>query len=214
MLSIISTNCFEVTNISAFHGEKLVLKNISFSLSSGESLIITGKNGAGKSTLLRILAGLRSPDAGQMTWNKADITENAIEHTQHIAWLSHQDSLKSALTAKENLLITSQIYKTDLQAALKTVNLDHMADIPVRMLSAGQKRRTALARILLKPAQLWLLDEPSVGLDQETIEQLGLIFKKFTKQGGMIITTTHIPLPLENSKTLHLPSLSSLVPSL
>ncbi|MDI2112879.1 heme ABC exporter ATP-binding protein CcmA [Commensalibacter nepenthis] len=213
-LPIISANIFKINHIRAFHGEKLILKNISFSLSSGESLIITGQNGAGKSTLLRILAGLKSVDAGIITWNDQDISKQFIEHTQNIAWLSHQDSLKPALTVKENLQLTSQIYNTNIQHALTIVNLNHMADIAVRMLSAGQKRRTALARILLKPAQLWLLDEPTVGLDQETIEQLGFIFKDFTKQGGMIITTTHIPLPLENSKTLHLTPSSSMVSSL
>lgn len=203
-----------MTNISAFRGEKLVLKKVNFSLSSGESLIIQGPNGAGKSTLLRLLVGLRSVDAGQITWNNQNIAEYSYEHSQNIAWLSHQDSLKPALTVKENLQLTSQIYKTDLHAALKTVNLIHMADIPTRMLSAGQKRRTALARILLKPAQLWLLDEPSVGLDQETIQQLGYIFKSFTQQGGMIITTTHVPLPLQNSKVLHLTPPTSMASAL
>lgn len=182
----------------------MIFKKISFSLSSGQSLIIKGPNGAGKSTLLRILAGLRSIDAGKITWNNENISNNFAEHTQRIAWLSHQDSLKPALTVKENLQLFSQLYKTDIHTALKMVNIDPMADIPVRMLSAGQKRRTALARILLKPAKLWLLDEPSVGLDAETIQQLGYLFKDFTSRGGMIITTTHIPLPLENSKMLYL----------
>lgn len=187
----------------------MILKKVNFSLSSGQSLIIKGPNGAGKSTLLRILAGLRSIDAGKITWNNDNITEHFAEHTQRIAWLSHQDSLKPALTVKENLQLVSQLYQTDIQTALKTIKIDHMADIPARMLSAGQKRRTALARILLKPAQLWLLDEPTVGLDQETIEQLGYIFKDFTNRGGIIITTTHVPLPFENSKILHLTPPSS-----
>lgn len=204
ILSINPPNLFEINKISAFRGERLILKKISFSLASGQSLIIKGPNGAGKSTLLRILAGLRSIDAGKITWNNENITEHFSEHTQRIAWLSHQDSLKPALTVSENLELISKIYKTDIHTALQTVHLDQMADIPARMLSAGQKRRAALARILLKPAQLWLLDEPSVGLDQETIQQLGVIFENFTKQGGMIITTTHIPLPLENSQTLYL----------
>lgn len=187
----------------------MIFKKVNFSLSSGQSLIIQGPNGAGKSTLLRVLAGLRSIDAGTITWNNDNITEHYTEHTQRIAWLSHQDSLKPALTVKENLQLISQLYQTDIESALKTIKIDHMADIPARMLSAGQKRRTALARILLKPAQLWLLDEPSVGLDQETIELLGHIFKDFTNQGGMIITTTHVSLPLENSKILYLtPSIS------
>lgn len=192
----------------------MIFKKISFSLSSGLSLIIKGPNGAGKSTLLRILAGLRSIDAGKITWNNENISNNFAEHTQRIAWLSHQDSLKPALTVKENLQLFSQLYKTDIHTALKMVNIDPMADIPVRMLSAGQKRRTALARILLKPAKLWLLDEPSVGLDAETIQQLGYLFKDFTSRGGMIITTTHIPLPLENSKMLYLTPSTAMAQSL
>ncbi|MDI2091100.1 heme ABC exporter ATP-binding protein CcmA [Commensalibacter oyaizuii] len=190
--------------LSAFRGEKLVLKNVNFTLNSGESLIIQGPNGAGKSTLLRILAGFKKIDSGEILWNHENIFDNLIQHTQNVAWLSHQDSLKPALTVRENLSLVSHIYKTDLRDALQTVNLSSIIDLPARMLSAGQKRRVAIARILLKPARLWLLDEPSVGLDQQTMEILAEIFNQFKSENGMIITTTHVPLPLPNSQYLQL----------
>lgn len=167
-------------------------------------MIIRGPNGSGKSTLLRILAGLKTIDSGKILWNDMNISRNHSDYVQNIAWLSHQDSLKPALSIKENLSLTCLLYKTNLQKALKAVNLTRIADIPIRMLSAGQKRRAAIARVLLKPAQLWLLDEPSVGLDQDTVQSLSTIFADFQSKGGMIITSTHIPLPLKNSKTIEL----------
>lgn len=193
-----------VNNLSAFRNEKLILQNIHFSLAKGESLIIQGPNGVGKSTLLRLLAGFKKPDIGSISWNQKNIFADYPAYVQNIAWLGHADALKPSLTIKENLLLYTQFYKTNLTTILKKLNLLQLMDMPVRLLSAGQKRRTALARILLKPAHLWFLDEPTVGLDQETITILADIFTSFQKQGGIILTSTHIALPLKNTQILQL----------
>lgn len=200
----IPTETFSARNVSAFRGEVLILKNINISIAAGESLLIQGPNGIGKSTLLRLLAGFRKIDSGEILWNNQNIADDYSAHMNRIAWLGHQDSLKSSMTLRENLLLPSSIYKSSIETALKSVQLDHLAEIPMRMLSAGQKRRVALARLLLKPASLWLLDEPSSGLDTKALIQLGEIFHQFQQKGGMIIATTHIPLPLKNPKILEI----------
>ncbi len=196
-----------VANLSAFRDDKLILKKINFSLLSKEALIIRGSNGIGKSTLLRILAGFKKPDIGNILWNSKKIFDNPEIHAnyiQNIAWLGHSNALKPSLTLKENLNLYAKLYQTNLYETLKKLNLSHLADIPIQQLSSGQKRRTALARILLKPAEIWLLDEPTVGLDQENIQNLIKIFSSFQENGGIILVSTHTELPLMNAKILHL----------
>lgn len=195
---------FTVTKLSSFRNERLIFRNINFSLSEGEAIIIQGPNGVGKSTLLRILAGFKKPDTGVIYWKKENVFQNYSEYLQNIAWLGHNDALKSSLTLKENLLLYAKLYKTDLTEALTKLNLLHYINTPVRLLSAGQKRRAALARILLKPAKLWFLDEPTVGLDHKTIIKLADIFMAFQKQGGIILASTHVPLPLAQPQILQL----------
>lgn len=166
-------------------------------------MLLTGPNGAGKSTLLRVLAGLRRPDAGRLLWNDEDITADRTEHATHIAYLGHQDALKPGLTLRENLRLAARGQPMD--EALELTGLTHLADVPVRLFSAGQQRRAAISRILLARAPLWLLDEPSLGLDVRSVEQLGTIIARHRAEGGMVLATTHVPLPLENPRHLALP---------
>ncbi|WP_236646544.1 heme ABC exporter ATP-binding protein CcmA [Aristophania vespae] len=162
----------ELFSISVIRGERLVLKNISASLNSGEALLLTGPNGTGKSTFLRVIAGLCPLSAGKMN------------RTADIAWLGHQDALKPALSVAENLRFYQKTGGSNLFKVLKDLNLISLIDRPIRLLSAGQKRRVALARICLSTAPLWLLDEPSVGLDQTSTKQLGTIMERHLAQGG------------------------------
>ncbi|MDF7674168.1 heme ABC exporter ATP-binding protein CcmA [Acetobacteraceae bacterium ESL0709] len=182
----------ELSSISVFRGERLVLKNISTHLEACQALLLTGPNGAGKSTLLRVIAGLCPVSSGTM------------ERPCDVAWLGHLDALKPALTVRENLQFSLKLGQGTLKDCLASLSLTALADRPVRLLSAGQKRRVALARITLSKAPLWLLDEPSVGLDQASLEQLGTIMNTHLAQGGGIIATSHVPLPLGHHHTLKL----------
>lgn len=210
-------------DLVVFRGDRLVLDTLSLSLSAGEALLLTGPNGAGKSTLLRVLAGLRQPDSGALLWQGQPTRQDRAAHAGRVAYLGHQEALKPGLSVRENLSLFaaagqlaaqlrtqeggSDSYHSPygLPEALAAMDLVHLADLPARLLSAGQKRRTALARVLLAQAPLWLLDEPSLGLDTAAIALLGTAMAAHRARGGLIIATTHVPLPLESPATLALP---------
>ncbi|WP_086643643.1 heme ABC exporter ATP-binding protein CcmA [Acetobacter sp. DsW_063] len=192
-----------VEEISVFRGERLVLDGVSLAMEAGGALLLTGPNGAGKSTLLRVLAGLRKPDSGQILWHGTDAFEDRSMHARHIAYLGHQEALKPGLTLTENLALFAR--GRPLIPALEAFDLLELRELPVRLLSAGQKRRAALARVVLADAALWLLDEPSLGLDARAVERLGDALETHRRAGGMVIATTHVPLPLPDADVLALP---------
>ncbi|NLG90326.1 MAG: heme ABC exporter ATP-binding protein CcmA [Acetobacter sp.] len=192
-------------DLCVFRGERLVLDGVSFQMEAGAAMLLTGPNGAGKSTLLRVLAGLRKPDSGQLLWHGESIFTDRAAHASKVAYLGHQDALKPGLTVIENLALFARAGQGDMHAALEAMDLLPLANLPARLLSAGQKRRTALARVLLANAPLWLLDEPSLGLDANAITLLGQALTAHRQQGGLVIATTHVPLPLENVQPLTLP---------
>ncbi|PCD79200.1 heme ABC exporter ATP-binding protein CcmA [Acetobacter orleanensis] len=198
-------------SLSVFRGDRLVLDDVSLSLERGGALLLTGPNGAGKSTLLRVLAGLRRPDGGALLWDGMPITQDRTAHAARVAYLGHQDALKPSLTVQENLALFARAGGGDTDAALKTalkaVDLLHLSTLPARLLSAGQKRRTALARVLLAQAPLWLLDEPSLGLDAAAVDLLGAAIATHRAQGGLVVATTHVPLPLGDVSHLNLPGM-------
>ncbi|GCE80907.1 heme ABC exporter ATP-binding protein CcmA [Komagataeibacter oboediens] len=195
-------------NISVFRGERLVLDRVGFTLDAGDALLLTGPNGAGKSTLLRVLAGLRKPEGGHVLWSGVDALADRNQHAGRVAYLGHQDALKLGLTLRENLTLAARASGGNPDLCMKSLNISGLADLPARMLSAGQKRRAALARVLLAQAPLWLLDEPSLGLDINTMDLLGGLFAAHRQAGGIVIATTHVPLPLPNARTLALPGLN------
>ncbi|MBO1361360.1 heme ABC exporter ATP-binding protein CcmA [Acetobacter sacchari] len=192
-----------VEEISVFRGERLVLDGVSLAMDAGGALLLTGPNGAGKSTLLRVLAGLRKPDSGRILWHGTDAFEDRSMHARHIAYLGHQEALKPGLTLTENLSLFAR--GRPLAPALEAFELLELRELPARLLSAGQKRRAALARVVLADAALWLLDEPSLGLDARAVERLGEALALHRRTGGMVIATTHVPLPLPNADALALP---------
>ncbi len=165
-------------------------------------MLLTGPNGAGKSTLLRTLAGLRNPDGGEILWNGEDVATDRTSHGARVAWQGHQTALKPGLSLRENLSLHAA--GKDPAPALAAFNLTELAELPARMLSAGQKQRGALARVLLGNAPLWLLDEPATGLDHASVALLGNVLAAHRAQGGIVIATTHVPLPLPNVITLDL----------
>lgn len=179
------------TAIAAFRGERLVLRDVSLAVPAGGALLLTGPNGSGKSTLLRILAGLRRPDAGSIEWPGP------------VAYLGHLDAIKPGLTAAENLAFAAA-RGGSLPDALAAMDLSALADTPARLLSAGQKRRLALARLMLALAPVWLLDEPTLGLDAASVARLGTVLAAHRAAGGVVVAATHLPLPLPDAETLAL----------
>jgi len=185
------TGPLAVQAVSAFRGERLVLDRVSFSLDAGGALLLLGPNGAGKSTLLRVIAGLCRMEAGRITYAGSD------ELAGRVGYIGHQDAIKPGLTAAENLAFASALSGRPVAPALASLDLTSLADLPARMLSAGQKRRLALARLVVSGAPLWLLDEPTLGLDTASVARFGAVLAEHRARGGLVIAATHLPLPLE-----------------
>ncbi len=196
-----AATAFRATGLVVLRGDRLVLDGIDLVLSPGGAVLLTGPNGAGKSTLLRALAGLCPLAAGRLDW-PADAPD-AVE-PDRIAYLGHQDALKPGLTLAENLRLAARLGGRGLAGALDAYELGPLADLPVRLLSAGQRRRAALARILLGRAPLWLLDEPSLGLDAAACGRLAGNLATHRAAGGMVVAATHVELPLPDASVLTL----------
>ena len=194
----------EARDLACLRGERVVFAGLSFTLEAGGALLLVGANGAGKSSLLRLLAGLLPAAEGALLWQGEPALADRAEHAKRLRYLSHQDALKPALTARENLLFFARLWGGDTEAALAALDLLPLADLPVRVLSSGQKRRLALARLALAPAPLWLLDEPTVGLDAASVERLGGLLARHRAAGGMVLAATHLPLPLPGARELRL----------
>ena len=198
----------EAQDLACLRGERVVFAGLSFRLAPGGALLLVGANGAGKSSLLRLLAGLIPPAEGALLWEGAPALADRAAHARRLRYLSHADALKPALTARENLLFFARLWGGDTDAALATLDLAPLAELPARVLSSGQKRRLALARLALAspgaPAPLWLLDEPTVGLDTASVARLGALLARHRDGGGMVIAATHLPLPLPGAAELRL----------
>ena len=190
----------EVRSVAALRGDHLVFADLSFRLEAGAALVLTGRNGSGKTTLLRLIAGLMPCAAGEVLWAGEDALADLSGHGLRIAYLGHQDALKLGLTATENLAVWARVRKdaraAAIERALGAVGLQDLAHLPVRMLSAGQRRRVAIARLLLSGAALWLLDEPTTALDAASVARLGELTAAHRVAGGMVIAATHLDLPL------------------
>ncbi len=198
------TGTLKAEGLAAFRGERLVFRDLDFAVQAGGALVLAGPNGSGKSTLLRLLAGLVRPMAGRLLWNDADALSDLTGHARRVAYLGHQDAVKPGLTAAENLALPARLSGGSVPVALAALGLEALADLPARMLSAGQKRRLALARLALTKAPLWLLDEPTLGLDSAAIDRFGALLADHRAAGGIVIAATHVPLPLDGVAELRL----------
>ena len=193
-------------SLACQRGGRLVLEGLSFALGPGEALILRGPNGSGKSSLLRLLAGFLDPAGGTITWNGQTIAKDMAAHRARLHYVGHLDPVKPALTAWENLHSTSELMgqTLDLNAALRHFGLDHLADLPGRVLSAGQKRRLNLARLAASGRPLWLLDEPTIGLDLRATEQLEALLSEHRRPDGIAIIATHIGLKVPGAQDISL----------
>lgn len=194
----------EARGLGCWRGERPVFFGLSFTLAPGGALLLTGANGAGKSSLLRLLAGLIPAAEGELLWQGEDALADRIAHARRLRYLAHGDALKPALTARENLLFFARLWGGDVDAALAALGLEELSDLPARVLSSGQKRRLALARLALAPAPIWLLDEPTVGLDAASVTRLGTLLGGHLERGGMVLAATHLALPLPGAAELRL----------
>jgi heme exporter protein A len=196
----------EARDLACVRGGRSVFSSLSFRLEPGRLLAVTGPNGAGKSSLLRLLAGLLRPAAGRIRFEGGD------EDASVIHYLGHADALKPALTLRETVRFWGAIYRQqgrvalddDIDEAAETAGIGHALDLPVSVLSAGQRRRAALARLLLAPRPLWLLDEPTSSLDSDGQTLLGRLMEHHIARGGLIVAATHQAMPLAAHATLDL----------
>lgn len=190
-------------NLACRRGERIVFAGLSFALAAGEALVVTGRNGAGKTSLLAILAGLLRPEAGVI---RAEPTE-AEGLAEQVNLIGHRDALKSALTAEENLDFAQAVLGSPARSpreALDALGLAYAAALPVGYLSAGQRRRVALARLLVSSRPIWLLDEPTAALDASSQATLAALMAAHLSAGGLIVAATHGPLGLDGAKELKL----------
>ncbi len=184
----------EADGVAAFRGERLVFSGLSLTVPEGGALLLTGPNGSGKSTLLRLLAGLVRAEAGRLLWRGQDALADLSEHAARVSYVGHMDAVKFGLTVGENLSVWAP--PAAVAVALAAVGLTALADLPAKMLSAGQRRRLALARLALRPAPIWLLDEPTLGLDTASVARFGAMLAAHRATGGVVVAATHLPLPL------------------
>ena len=187
-------------------GGRLLFAGLSFEAAAGEAVIVTGPNGAGKTSLLRALCGFLPAQAGSFALEGGD---DQLTVGEQAHYLGHADALKSALTAGENLFFWAAalgggVSRATVIEALARVGLAHVVDFPVRTLSAGQKRRAALARLLVAHRPLWLLDEPTAALDAAAQAAFAAIMRERLAGGGIIVAATHAPLGIEGAKELRL----------
>jgi heme exporter protein A len=190
------------TDLAAVRGGRAVFQARSFVVGAGQLLAVVGPNGSGKSTLLRLVAGLLTPAAGAVSLDPAP--DGGVGEAAH--YLGHLDALKATLTVRDNLDFWLRLSggEGSVAAALDTVGLGHVADLPAGILSAGQKRRVAIARLLLASRPLWLLDEPATALDAAAEATLGTLIAAHLAGGGLAIAATHRDLPLPPHATLDL----------
>lgn len=200
-------NCamLNVSGLACSRGERRLFTDVGFSLEAGEWLHVQGENGSGKTSLIRLLVGLSPADAGAILWR--DERAPSVEFRRDLIYLGHHAAVKEDLTPLENLRLAAAldgiaIDERAAMAALIRLGLRGREELPVRVLSAGQKRRVLLARLLTRPAVLWVLDEAFNALDVAAVQLLGDLIAEHLAGGGMAVLTSHQPLPVPGGKIL------------
>jgi len=191
-----------VTHLSCSRGDKRLFSGVTLSLQPGQWLHLEGDNGVGKTSLLRLVCGLSALEEGEISWKNQSVVKNPEEFRTDLAYLGHQLALKEDLSPLENLLADAAVAGRTLSepealAALAQLGLRGREHLPVRVLSQGQKRRTALARLAVSQAKLWILDEPYVALDPTAQNALSEVINAHLANGGMVLLTSHQSVALQ-----------------
>ena len=192
-------------NLACIRGERPVFAGVSYEIAPGGALVLRGPNGAGKSSLLRIAATLLKPAEGRLLWHGQPAADEIEAYRGALEYVGHLDAVKPVLTVAENVAFWTHLRGPgDVAAALERFGVAHLADVPAGMLSAGQRKRTALARLLTSATRLWLLDEPTVSLDTDGVAAQEAAIAAHRDGGGMVMLATHIDLDLPHAAVLQL----------
>jgi heme exporter protein A len=201
----------EVMDLACRRGDRRLFSRLSFALEPGSLLHVRGRNGSGKTTLLRALCGLLAPEAGEIRWKGEDSRRLGDDYRADILYFGHLNGIKGDLTGIENLRVSTtlegnRVDEDRLWSVLGRMGLAGFEDLPTRMLSQGQKKRVALARLLVSDAPLWILDEPFTALDADAVILLQTLIAEHVEDAGMVVLTTHQEVPLTSGQVrrLHL----------
>ena len=196
-------NILQGRALACIRGDRPIFSNLTFTLPAGRAVILQGTNGSGKSSLLKIIAGLLPPQNGDIFFGSEPILGNTDWISHNICYLAHKNGLKAELTIAENLTFWANIeqHNADIRQQATKIGINHCLDLPVCYLSSGQARRAALTRILCHPEKIWLLDEPTVGLDKAGVSLLANLMNDHLHRGGRILAATHTELGLDPDKT-------------
>ncbi len=199
----------DIIKLTCVRGDKQLFSELSFSVASGTLLFVHGPNGSGKTTLLRTLCGLTLQEDGEIRWNNEDVKSLREDYLRHVSYFGHVNGLKDELTGLENLRVATRlagvkVSDEGISDVLARLGVEVCQDLPTKVLSQGQKKRTALARFLLLKTKLWILDEPFTALDAGAVDLLQVIIGEHIKSGGIVILTTHQEVALEGVSVEHL----------
>lgn len=197
---------FTGTGLACIRSDRIVFAGLDFAVGPGEALVLSGPNGSGKSSLLRLMAGIAAPAAGEIAWRGTPVRDDPERFFGDMHYVGHRDAVKPALTVRENLAfhVALRPGSADIDGALDSVGLAALADLPARMLSAGQTRRLTLARILASPAGLWLLDEPTIALDTRSVERIRGAIADHRANGGVVVASTNVPLGIDDALSINM----------
>jgi len=198
-----------VSGLSCIRGERRLFSAVAFDLAPGEWLHVQGENGSGKTTLLRALVGLSPPAEGDIRWRGELIRQLGEDYRREMLYLGHHGAVKEELTPLENLKLAAALDGRTLDdceamSALHRFGLKGREELPVRFLSAGQKRRVLLARLMTRNALLWVLDEPFTALDVKAVDMLSALIAEHLQNGGLAILTSHQAMPMPSGKAIKL----------
>ena len=186
----------EIVDLACMRGDRRLFSGLNFSLAPGSLLYVKGHNGSGKTTLLRTICGLFLPEEGEILWDGESVRTLREDYCKEVVYLGHHNGIKYDLTGYENLHISAtldgdEVDEERILSALTKMGLAGFDDLPTQVLSQGQKRRVALARLLINSSKLWILDEPFTALDVAAVDLLQSVIAEHVADGGMVILTTH-----------------------